>query len=229
MPSERTNSLTSLPTFRQSVSLPPKMLIWACSRRISTTCLRDRCRKSRPPPDPSFTASGRTPQRVAMMSAVVSGRSSFSRLLMLSSTKATSSSVMPIVGSLTGVSVVPMQVRLPIGITKNRRPSSAKNARTRRSLDQTVDNQMDALRERVVVFRFLARQQIVRINVGAGGIDQCPGADLEFGPVDDVAGTRNPRIPFAPRTERLDIVGGDAAAIQCGAHEVEDETRVIVV
>src|ERR1700704_6312744 len=88
---------------------------------------------------------------------------------------------------------------------------------------------MDTLRECVVVLRLLTRQQIMCIHVGTGGIDQRPSADLEFGPVDDVASTRNPPLPFAPRTERLDIVGSDATPVQCGSYEVEDETRVIVV
>jgi len=50
---------------------------------------------------------------------------------MLSSTNWRSSSVTSVKGVSTRVSVVPMQVRAPIGMAKNKRPSSAKNARIR--------------------------------------------------------------------------------------------------
>src|SRR5271156_6797483 len=95
--------------------------------------------------------------------------------------------------------------------------------------DQTVDDQVDALRQCVVVLRLLTRQQVMRIHVGTGGIDQYPGADLEFGTVDDVAGMYHPPSPFAPSPKGLDIVGGDAAAIERGSHEVENKACVVVV
>ena len=50
---------------------------------------------------------------------------------MLSSTNWRSSSVTSVNGDSTRVSVVPMQVRTPIGMTKNNRPSSAKKVRIR--------------------------------------------------------------------------------------------------
>ena len=66
-----------------------------------------------------------------MTSLSVKGFSRFRRLLMFSRTNCRSSSVTNDSGRSTRVSVVPMQVRGPIGITKNMRPSSAKKVRTR--------------------------------------------------------------------------------------------------
>jgi hypothetical protein len=65
------------------------------------------------------------------MSASVSFSGRRRRLLMLERTNARSSGVTVVSGLSTRVSVVPMQVRVPIGITKKRRPSSAKNVSTR--------------------------------------------------------------------------------------------------
>ncbi len=114
----------------QSVSLPPKMLTWRVPSSTSITCLRDIISQSAPFPSPD-TASGRTPQRSAMTSASVSGWGSFRRLLMLARMKRRSSGVTWVTGLSTRVSVVPMHVQGPMGMTKKRRPSSAKKVRTR--------------------------------------------------------------------------------------------------
>ena len=127
MPIFSISSATSLPTFRQSVSLPPKILNCLVAKSASMACLRDSATQSAVWLPPA-TANGRTPQRSAIMSAAVRGVASFSSLLALSRIKCRSASLTPTSGLETWVSVVPIQVFGPMGMTKNNRPSEAKNA-----------------------------------------------------------------------------------------------------
>ena len=132
VPNSWTASQISSPTLRQSVSFPPKILMCFFSRSTSTACFRDNFIHS------VFLlflssvliTSGRTPQRSEIISASVSGLSRFNRLLILSSTNCRSSSVTSVSGDDTRVSVVPTIVRCPIGMAKNKRPSSAKKVST---------------------------------------------------------------------------------------------------
>ena len=132
MPMLFIKSAISSPTLMQSVVLPPKILRCLSARLTSTACLRDSLTQSATP-SPPFCASGRTPHRSAIISSRVIGLSNLSRSLILSNTNCRSSSVTPTSGSSTWVSVVPTEVLLPMGITKNKRPSLAKKAKIRRS------------------------------------------------------------------------------------------------
>ena len=148
---------TSSPTLRQSVSLPPKMLTWRVAASTSTTCLRESCIQSVAPLDRvASTASGRTPQRSAMMSASVSGRGRRRRLLMLSRTKRRSSAVTCACG------LVDARVgRADAGARPHRDDEEeaavvgeeGEHAPVRR---EPVDDEVDALREDVAVLRLLA-------------------------------------------------------------------------
>ena len=130
------------------MSLPPKMLMCARARvdldlvlareagpvaaRLAA-CLR-------------CTTSGRTPQRSAMMSASVSGCGRPQALVDVVEHEARGPRACTCGGSCSSrVSVVPMQLFGPIGITKNSRPSSAKNVSTRARRGEPVDDQVDAL------------------------------------------------------------------------------------
>ena len=71
-----------------------------------------------------------TPHRSEIISFSVSDSGRFRRLLIFSSTNSRSSGVTSVSGVETRVSVVPTIVRFPIGIAKNKRPSSAKKVST---------------------------------------------------------------------------------------------------
>ena len=111
-------STTSSPTLRQSESLPPRIDTTPRVRSTSTACRRDSSVQSRPSADPpGSTARERTPQRSAITSAAVSGRGRSIRALICSSRNDRSSPVTDTSGSSTGVSVVPITERSPIGST----------------------------------------------------------------------------------------------------------------
>ena len=118
-PSFLTRVLTSFPTFTQSVSLPPKTVIHDFFASTSIACLRDSEVQSVSSVLPALvsTTSGRTPDRVAMMSRGESGVCRSSRSLIWVSRKSRSSTVTSVNGSPTRVSVVPMHDRVPIGMT----------------------------------------------------------------------------------------------------------------
>ena len=66
-----TISETSSPTLMQSVNLPPKILMYFCFLLMSIACLRDSLTQSAVPPLSPSIARGRTPQRSAIISALV--------------------------------------------------------------------------------------------------------------------------------------------------------------
>ena len=117
-PHWRADSITSLPTFRQSESLPPKTDITFRCRLTSTACRRESSVHSRPSEvPPGGTTSDRTPQRSEMTSSAVMDRPNSSRVLAWSRRKERSSSVTSTSGSITRVSVVPITDRWAIGST----------------------------------------------------------------------------------------------------------------
>ena len=130
MPNLSTISATSLPTLMQSVNLPPKILTYFWALLTSIACFRESLTQSAVPPLPPSIARGRTPQRSAIISALVKGLGKLSNWFTLSKMKSRSPSVTSLSGESTCVSVVPIQVFWPMGMTKNKRPSLAKKANT---------------------------------------------------------------------------------------------------
>ena len=110
IPNFSTSSATSLPTLMQSVNLPPKILMYFWALLTSIACFRESLTQSAVPPLPPSIARGRTPQRSAIISALVKGLGKLSNWFTLSKMKSRSPSVTSLSGESTCVSVVPIQV-----------------------------------------------------------------------------------------------------------------------
>ncbi len=158
----------SSPTLRQSVSLPPKMLTCASPSFTSIDVLA----REGEPVDVALAAAadreGGTPQRSAMMSASVSGRSRRRRLLMLERTKLRSSGVTWVNGLSTLVSVVPMQVRGAHGDDEEQAPVVGEEREDALVRREPVDDEVDALGEGVARARRLPGERVVGVDEGPG-------------------------------------------------------------
>ena len=125
-----------------------------------------------------------------------------------------------------------MQVRGPIGMTKKRRPSSAKNVSTRRLWREPIDDEVHALGERRGWCASSAPPRaFVGVDERAAGVDRATRdrtARSRARHRGRARGRPTRRLP-PRRAERLDVVGRDAAVVERAPDEVPDEARVVVV
>ena len=78
---------------------------------------------------------------------------------------------------------------------------------------QSVDDDVDAFGEHMVVRRRDAVPRIHLVGVGPAGVDQHRGGDGQVAAADDVARPRHPAVTGAAGPQRLDVVRGDAPAV----------------
>ena len=93
---------------------------------------------------------------------------------------------------------------------------------------QSRHDQMHALGQHMAMLRALAGQLVVCIDKRPGRVDQRPGADRDRLPA-AVTGLRHPVAVCARGTQRLHIVGRNAATVERRADEIEHEARIVVV
>ena len=94
---------------------------------------------------------------------------------------------------------------------------------------QSVDDDVDAFREHMVVRRGDAVPGVHLVGVWPAGVDQHRGGDGQVTAADHVARPRHPAVAAAAGPQRLDVVRGDAPAVERGADESPDEAGVVVV
>ncbi len=94
---------------------------------------------------------------------------------------------------------------------------------------EAIDDEVDALGEGVVGARRLPGERVVRVDEGPAGVDQDPGPHGEGAARDHVARVDDPHPTLPPGARGLDVVGRRAPVVQRAPDEVPHEAGVVVV